>query len=84
MVDILDFLNFLEGHIRNDIPNKEQVNHVVLRRRFWKFAWLSNLSILREPDEGYSRNELCALNFIRFVLMSKCKENYVKCRGLHK
>jgi len=26
--------------------------------------WLSNLSILSVPDEGYSRNALCALNLI--------------------
>jgi hypothetical protein len=37
---------------------------------------------LREPDEGYSRNALYALNFMLFVLMSKCKENCVKLRKM--
>ena len=32
--------------------------------------WLSIFSILSEPDEGYSRNVLCALNFISTFLTS--------------
>jgi hypothetical protein len=31
---------------------------------FPNLIWLSNLSILRVPDEGYSRNESWALNLI--------------------
>jgi len=33
-----------------------------------KIIWLSNLSILSVPDEGYSRNVLCALNFMSMFL----------------
>jgi hypothetical protein len=48
--------------------------------RFWLFClgplvlllpiiWLSGLSILSVPDEGYSRNALCALNLIATFLL---------------
>ena len=33
------------------------------------FTWLSNLSILSVPDEGYSRNASCALNLISTFLL---------------
>ena len=32
--------------------------------KLFKIIWFFNLSILSEPDEGYSRNALCALNWI--------------------
>jgi len=31
--------------------------------------WVSNLSILSVPDEGYSRNASCALNLISTFLL---------------
>jgi hypothetical protein len=33
------------------------------------FIWLSNLSTLNEPDEGYSRNAPCAFNFDIYVFI---------------
>ena len=32
--------------------------------------WLFNLSILRVPDEGYSKNVSCALNLISTLLFN--------------
>jgi len=34
-----------------------------------RFNWLSNLSILSVPDEGYSRNVSCALNLMSTFLL---------------
>jgi hypothetical protein len=34
--------------------------------------WLSNLSILSVPDEGYSRSVLCELNLISVFLFKRC------------
>ena len=34
-----------------------------------KIIWLSNISILSVPDEGYSRNESCALSLIFTFLL---------------
>ena len=39
---------------------------------------LSNLSILRVPDEGYSRNASFALNLISTFLLDKTFENQKK------
>jgi hypothetical protein len=42
------------------------------------FGFLSNLSIFRVPDAGYSRNASCALNLIStgfFLLMKKDEYN---------
>jgi hypothetical protein len=36
----------------------------LLACKTYKIIWLSYLSILSVPDEGYSRNALCALNLI--------------------
>ena len=50
-----------------------------LRETRWKYLiiiWLSNLSILSVPDEGYSRNALCALHLISTFLF---KETIVIC-----
>ena len=35
------------------------------------FIWLSNLSTLSVPDEGYSRNASCPLNLISTLLLRK-------------
>ena len=35
------------------------------------FTWLSNLSIVSVPDEGYSRNASCALNLDIYVFIIK-------------
>ena len=35
----------------------------------FKVTWLSNLSLLSVPDEGYSRNASCALNLRSTVFM---------------
>ena len=40
----------------------------VLLPKLW-VIWLSNLSILRVPDEGYSGNASCTLNFISIFLL---------------
>jgi hypothetical protein len=37
---------------------------LLLARKTFNIIWLFNFSILSVPDEGYSRNALCALNFI--------------------
>ena len=46
---------------------------------FWfyccqKLIWLSNLSILSVPDEGYSRNASCALNQISTFLFGMSRD----------
>jgi hypothetical protein len=46
--------------------------------------WLSNLSILSVPDEGYSRNVLCALNLIStifYLSISYCVIYFVTIRS---
>ena len=49
--------------------------------------WLFNISILSVPDDGYSRNASCALNFIStFVLLSLDRYLYwwtISPRGYH-
>ena len=40
--------------------------------------WLSNLSILSVPDEGYSRNALCALNLKSMFLLYLCSSHIKK------
>jgi len=35
----------------------------------FKIIWLSKLSIVSVPDEGYTRNTLCALNLISTFLL---------------
>jgi hypothetical protein len=41
----------------------------LLARKTFKIIWLSNLSILSVPDEGYSRNALCALKLPQSIAM---------------
>jgi hypothetical protein len=36
----------------------------LLGHKTFKIIWLSNISILSVPDEGYSRNALWALNLL--------------------
>jgi predicted neutral ceramidase superfamily lipid hydrolase len=57
---------------------------VYLLAIFFLIIWLSNLSILSVPDEGYSRNALCALNLIstfyyfsRSLHFEKCNRNSI-------
>ena len=38
-----------------------------IKKKKKKKKWLSNLSILSVPDEGYSRNTSCVLNLISTV-----------------
>jgi hypothetical protein len=58
-----DKISFLEAHTFCCLYNTpEDDDPLVLL--FPNLIWLSNLSILRVPDEGYSRNESWALNLI--------------------
>ena len=42
----------------------------LLAPKTFEIIWLSNFSILSVPDEGYSRNTLCALKLIIFLMYS--------------
>jgi hypothetical protein len=58
-----DKISFLEAHTFCCLYNTpEDDDPLVLL--FPKLIWLSNLSILSVPDEGYSRNESWALHLI--------------------
>jgi hypothetical protein len=69
--------------LNNIIINKTTHSGICALSRFWLsglsplvlllpkrlITWLSNLSILSVPDEGYSRNACCALNLISTFLL---------------
>ena len=42
-------------------------------QRFFKVIWLFNFSILRVPDEDYSKNAPCALNLISTFFIANTK-----------
>ena len=45
-----------------------------------KIIWLSNLSILSLPDEGYSRNASCAPNLISTFLLNPIDDYNLICK----
>ena len=47
------------------IAKSINLTHLILANLIWLF----NLSDLRVPEEGYSTNELCALNLISTFLL---------------
>jgi len=49
--------------------NHNSYAEFVIGTKIIKHVWLSNLSSLSIPDEGYSRNMLCTLNLISKVFI---------------
>jgi hypothetical protein len=50
----------------------------VAAKDFFLIVWLSNLSILSVPDEGYSRNAPCALYIISTLSLKVFGSNKTK------
>jgi hypothetical protein len=60
--------------------NNRKPNYLVLLlpNTLFLIVWLSNLSILSVPDEGYSRNAPCALYIISTLLLKVFGSNKTK------
>ena len=73
---------------KENINNKKDRMWLSVYTRLWFYysqnqcliSWLSNLSILIGPDDGYSRNASCALNFMSTFLLQNIRNCSVKIK----